>query len=254
MELAAEAQASEVQHKKSAPLAKVDWHDFTAALREGRTILDFDEAVRNGRETMEEPLRLRNMSAFQYFCKQFAVKDLIVVPEETKSRPLSEGEIKCAECCVWYRIWFSPTQLQEGVYPFNRLETSKESITMSWNSTEPATFDVSSYSRRVLGFQISSYSHDMEDVYDIQPSYGLIFKSRQTIQVFLRRRLPSGSKDSLLIEVVDLTSKLPIFTGHAISRLVFFQQSTTHKWVDVKFDDGQSEKSSVWSGHDIKVS
>jgi len=147
-----------------------------------------EEAVRK----MEEPLRIQNMHTLLYIGTQFFVKDLVVVPEDTKDRPLSEKELEAA------------------------------------------------------AEEISSYYHDKENAYDIQPSYGILYKSRQKIEVVLKKDMRHGAKDRLLIQSMPISEKR--LYEERIDRNLFFNGAmVSHDWVEVEVV-GLSCKDNVGEG------
>jgi len=242
---AAEAYGAPVAYKiPSASPPKVDFQAYKKSYRQGKEIIDFGKAVREGRETMEGPLHLKNATVMYYLGMLSSKEKLVVVPEDTIDIPLSEEEMNEVTKQFWFRVWRRSDYLEKGPYPSNRLKTDKKSITVRWHPWEPATFDILPVSSAAVAFKISSFDHDLEDVYDINPSYGLLFASSQTIQVSLKKSLPPGFKDSLLIESFDASSFLPIFTGYPIRRCQFLKKSLTHNWVQVDFGSPKSEEDS----------
>jgi hypothetical protein len=94
--------------------------------------------------------------------------------------------------------------------------------------------------------QISSYYHDKENAYDIQPSYGILYKSRQKIEVVLKKDMRHGAKDRLLIQSMPISEKR--LYEERIDRNLFFNGAmVSHDWVEVEVV-GLSCKDNVGEG------
>jgi hypothetical protein len=202
------------------------------------------QLVKEGLERMEAPLRVRNTNVLHYIAMLSCLKDEhVVYPEDSSNRSLSFGEKRMLARELKYCIGTRPFHLTRGLAP-SGIEADRSVITCTWNAREPATFDLVSELHNITAFQISSWLHDFDDLYDIKPSYGIMYRSRETISVRLKRRMAPGSTDYLLIESVydGIGHFIPVLQRETVKRKLFLGAITKHHaWVKVVFGSNEEQ-------------
>lgn len=157
----------------------------------------------------------------------------VVFSKDSSDWSLSSDEQRRLAKELHYRIWKRPFHLEKGPdTSFSCVTADRTSINCIYNSEDSAYFDLVNDETGVAAFQISSWLYDSDDLYEITPWYGILFKSRATISVRLKKPMPPGNTDYLFIESRGGTH----YRHRPMDSSLFWGVSDKHyAWVKVVF-------------------